>query len=30
VDADCCPPEDPTQTPNTCINGFCAKLLSPQ
>jgi hypothetical protein len=30
VDADCCAPEDATQTPNTCINGFCAKLLSPQ
>jgi hypothetical protein len=29
VNEDCCAPEE-NQQPNTCINGFCAKLLSPQ
>jgi len=29
-DADCCAPESPDQTPNTCIAGYCAVIIRPQ
>ncbi len=29
TNADCCPPEDVRETPNTCIAGFCAVIRRP-